>query len=234
MVDGVKEYDLIVAEIEHEVAPGMKVRAWGYDGRTPGPTIEAVEGDRIRVLVYNRLSEPTAVHWHGVLLPSGMDGLQGLTQRGIPPGETFAYEFTPRQNGTQMYHAHGDEMTQIGLGAMGHGLPVLLGVSQEGVADTIQRLLPGYMPMGESGMLEHARHIGRIVEPVNTLPMMGGPGTEGPFGMIDMGGMFTVLKVRDHLEPGDDAGWYKHPAGTVAETWGETAAGTGQLMAPHH
>ena len=119
MVDGVKEFHLVVEEIEYEMAPGMTIKAWGYNGQTPGPTIETVEGDRVRILVTNKLPEPTAVHWHGVLLPSGMDCVQGLTQPGIQPGETFAYEFTLRQHGTQMYHSHGDEMVQIGLGSMG-------------------------------------------------------------------------------------------------------------------
>ncbi len=119
MVDGVKEFHLTVEEIEWEMAPGMKIKAWGYNGQTPGPTIEAVEGDKVRILVTNKLPEPTAVHWHGVILPSGMDGVQGLTQKPIMPGETFAYEFTLVQHGTQMYHSHGDEMVQIGLGTMG-------------------------------------------------------------------------------------------------------------------
>ena len=101
MVNGVKEYHLIVEVIEHEIAPGMKIKAWGYNGQTPGPTIEAVEGDRVRILVTNKLPESTVVHWHGILLPSGMDGVQGLSQRGIPPGETFFYEFTLKQHGTQ-------------------------------------------------------------------------------------------------------------------------------------
>ncbi len=119
MVDGVKEFHLVVEEIEWEISPGMKIKAWGYNGQTPGPTIEAVEGDHVRILVTNKLPEATAVHWHGIILPSGMDGVKGLTQKGIPPGETFVYEFTLKQHGTQMYHSHGDEMTQIGLGTMG-------------------------------------------------------------------------------------------------------------------
>jgi FtsP/CotA-like multicopper oxidase with cupredoxin domain len=119
MVDGVKEFRLTVEEIDWEIAPGMKIKAWGYNGRTPGPTIEAVEGERVRFLVTNKLHEPTAVHWHGILLPAGMDGVSGLTQRAIQPGETFAYEFTLKQHGTHMYHSHGDEMTQMGMGAMG-------------------------------------------------------------------------------------------------------------------
>lgn len=116
---GVKVFKLTVAECEHEVAPGMTIKAWCYNGQTPGPTIEAVEGDRIRVLVTNELPEGTAVHWHGAILPSGMDGVSGLNQRSIAPGETFAYEFTLRQHGTLMYHSHGDEMVQMGLGTMG-------------------------------------------------------------------------------------------------------------------
>lgn len=119
MVNGVKEFHLTVEEIEWEMSPGMVVHAWGYNGRTPGPTIEAVEGDRVRILVTNKLPEPTSVHWHGLILPSGMDGIAGLNQPAIMPGETFAYEFTLKQHGTQMYHSHGDEMVQIGLGAMG-------------------------------------------------------------------------------------------------------------------
>ncbi len=119
MKDGVKVFRLIVEPCDHELAPGMTIKAWCYNGATPGPTIEAVEGDRVRILVTNKLPEPTAVHWHGLLLPSGMDGVTGLNQEGIPPGDTFAYEFTLKQHGTQMYHSHADEMVQIGLGTMG-------------------------------------------------------------------------------------------------------------------
>ncbi len=114
-----KVFELRVEPCEHEIAPGMQIHAWCYNGRTPGPTIEAVEGDLVRILVTNRLPEPTTVHWHGILLPSGMDGVAGLSQQAIPPGSTFAYEFTLRQHGTYMYHSHGDEMVQIGLGSMG-------------------------------------------------------------------------------------------------------------------
>jgi FtsP/CotA-like multicopper oxidase with cupredoxin domain len=119
MKQGVKEFHLIAEPVKREFAPGMVVNCWGYNGQTPGPTIEAVEGDRVRILVTNRLPEYTSVHWHGVLLPSGMDGVGGLNQPHIAPGETFAYEFTLRQNGTQMYHPHADEMVQMAMGMMG-------------------------------------------------------------------------------------------------------------------
>jgi manganese oxidase len=119
VVDDVKVFQLVAEEVEHEFAPGLKAKCWGYNGRVHGPTLEAVEGDRVRVYVTNRLPEPTTVHWHGVYLPNGMDGVAGLTQRSIPPGETFKYEWTFRQHGTLMYHSHHDEMTQMALGLMG-------------------------------------------------------------------------------------------------------------------
>lgn len=356
LVNGVKEFHLTVEEIEWEVAPGMKIKAWGYNGRTPGPTIEAVEGDRVRILVTNKLPEPTAVHWHGLILPSGMDGVTGLSQKGIRPQETFSYEFTLKQHGTQMYHSHGDEMVQIGLGAMGffiihpkertqkidrdyaifvsewfvppgaqrpnpnimtdfniftfnskvypgtdalvaqtgervrirignvsqeshpihlhghsfkivatdggdirgsaqwpettvlvapgqtrdvefianagdwalhchrrhhpmnamgHDVPNLLGVDQKQVTKHIETVIPEYMAMGENGMEEHQMHAKHMQGPANTLPMMTG---DGPFGPIGMGGMFTLLKVRDKWSPGQDPGWYNNPPGTVAQT----------------
>lgn len=372
MVNGVKEFRLVVEEIEWEMSPGMVVTAWGYNGRTPGPTIEAVEGDRVRILVTNKLPEPTAVHWHGILLPSGMDGVAGLSQPPIQPGETFAYEFTLKQHGTQMYHSHGDEMVQIGMGtmgffiihprkaaqridrdyaiflnewfiapgssrpdpnvmtefntftfnsrafpgtapmlaqagdrvrirvanigqeshpihlhghtfkvvatdggdipesarwpettvvvfpgqtrdvefiategdwamhchrrhhpmnAMGHDIPNLLGVDQTGVEEKIRALLPGYMAMGEHGMHEMTEM--GMEGPENTLPMMGG---EGPFGSIGMGGMFTILKVRKTLKPGDEAGWYNNPKGTVAHRVDGPAEteGTVEYVCPMH
>lgn len=117
--NGVKEFHLVAEEFEHEFAPGCRAKVWGYNGSTPGPTIEVVEGDRVRLLVTNRLREHTTVHWHGMILPSGMDGIGGLSQPHIEPGETFAYEFTIRQHGTHMYHPHADEMVQMALGMMG-------------------------------------------------------------------------------------------------------------------
>jgi FtsP/CotA-like multicopper oxidase with cupredoxin domain len=356
--NGVKEFHLVAEEFEHEFAPGCRARVWGYNGSTPGPTIEVVEGDRVRLLVTNRLREHTSMHWHGFILPSGMDGVSGLSQPPIKPGETFAYEFTIRQNGTHMYHPHADEMVQMALGmmgmfiihpaheehrvdrdycfllhnwalhpgtyrpdpmilqdfdlwtfnskvfpaidplvartgervrvrvgnlsmwnhpihmhgveyhvtgsdggrwprsqwrrevteivgvgqardleftavpgdwalhchmahhtmnAMGHDLPNNIGAARPAVEEEMRAVLPGYMPMGGDGMAEHQVHVdaGHMQGPENTLPMMGG---KGPFGNLEMGGMFTVIKVRDDLAPGDfrDPGWYRNPAGTVA------------------
>jgi FtsP/CotA-like multicopper oxidase with cupredoxin domain len=119
MKNGVKEFHLIAEPVEREFAPGMTVKCWGYNGLTPGPTIEALEGDRVRILVTNRLPEHTTIHWHGILVPNGMDGVGGLNQPHIKAGETYAYEFTLRQHGTFMYHPHADEMLQMAVGMMG-------------------------------------------------------------------------------------------------------------------
>jgi FtsP/CotA-like multicopper oxidase with cupredoxin domain len=119
MDNGVKVFHLIAEPIQREFAPGMIVNCWGYNGSTPGPTLEAVEGDRVRILVTNRLPEHTTIHWHGIFLPNGMDGVGGLTQPHIKPGETYVYEFTLRQHGSFMYHPHADEMVQAAMGMMG-------------------------------------------------------------------------------------------------------------------
>ena len=119
MNNGVKEFHLVAEPVVREFAPGMKVNLWGYNGQSPGPTIEVVEGDRVRIFVTNKLPEHTSVHWHGQRLPNGMDGVTGLTQPGIPPGKTFVYEFVAKRPGTFMYHPHADEMVQMAMGMMG-------------------------------------------------------------------------------------------------------------------
>ena len=119
MKNGVKEFHLVAEPVLREIAPGMKAHLWGYNGQSPGPTIEVVEGDRVRIFVTNRLPEKTSVHWHGQRLPNGMDGVSGLTQPAIMPGKTFVYEFVAKRPGTFMYHPHADEMTQMAMGLMG-------------------------------------------------------------------------------------------------------------------
>lgn len=358
MKDGVKEFHLVAEPVVRELAPGMQANLWGYNGQSPGPTIEVVEGDRVRIFVTNRLPEHTSVHWHGQLLPCGMDGVTGLTQPGIGPGKTFVYEFVARHAGTFMYHPHADEMQQMAMGmmgfwvthpknprqhavdrdyvmllqsydidpgsytprtntmldfnlwainsrvfpgldpmlaglgekvrirvgnltmtnhpihlhghrfevagtdggwvpksarwpevttdvavgqmraiefvadapgdwafhchkshhtmnAMGHDVPTLIGVDHRGVAEKINRLVPGYMVMGDKG---GSMGDMKMALPENTLPMMSG---DGPFGNLEMGGMFTLLKVREGLKRGDyrDPGWYRHPPGSVAREW---------------
>ena len=116
---GVKEFHLVAEPVVREMSPGFKAHLWGYNGQSPGPTIEVVEGDRVRIFVTNKLPEHTSVHWHGQRLPNGMDGVTGLTQPAIPVGKTFVYEFVARRPGTFMYHPHADEMTQMAMGMMG-------------------------------------------------------------------------------------------------------------------
>jgi FtsP/CotA-like multicopper oxidase with cupredoxin domain len=116
---GVKEFHLVAEPVVREMAPGFKAHLWGYNGQSPGPTIEVVEGDRVRIFVTNRLPEHTSIHWHGQRLPNGMDGVTGLNQPGIAPGKTFVYEFEAKRPGTFMYHPHADEMVQMAMGMMG-------------------------------------------------------------------------------------------------------------------
>jgi FtsP/CotA-like multicopper oxidase with cupredoxin domain len=119
MKDGWKEFHLIAEPVRRQMAPGMSAHLWGYNGQSPGPTLECVEGDKVRIFVTNKLPEHTTIHWHGILLPSGMDGVGGLTQPQIPVGKTFVYEFEMKKSGTFMYHPHADEMVQMAMGMMG-------------------------------------------------------------------------------------------------------------------
>jgi len=119
MKDGWKEFHLVAEPVLRQMAPGMTAHLWGYNGQSPGPTIECVEGDKVRIFVTNKLPEHTTIHWHGILLPNGMDGVGGLTQPQIPVGKTFVYEFQMKKSGTFMYHPHADEMTQMAMGMMG-------------------------------------------------------------------------------------------------------------------
>ena len=352
----VKVFELVAEPVKRQFASGMSVDCWGYNGQTPGPTIEAVEGDKVRLIVTNHLPEPTSVHWHGLIIPTGEDGVGGLTQPHIQPGETYIYEFTIRQHGTQMYHPHTDDMVQMALGMMGffiihpkeppppqsrvdrdfciflqewfvepgtsrpnpmvmtdfnlftfnsrvypgteplvvrqgqrvriryanlsmdshpihlhghrfmmtgtdagdvpesarwpentinvpvgtaraiefvadnpgdwpvhchknhhamnamsHDVPNLIGADLSKANKQIERLLPQYMAMGQQGMHDMTQM--QMPLPKNTLPMMAG---EGPYGSIGMGGMFTLLKVRERITSFEDPGWYQQPPGTSA------------------
>jgi FtsP/CotA-like multicopper oxidase with cupredoxin domain len=356
IVEGRKIFHLVAEEVlDHEFAPGLTAHCWGFNGRVHGPTIEVVEGDHVRIYVTNKLPEETSVHWHGLKIPSGMDGVAGLSHKAIEPGETYKYEFVLRQHGTYMYHSHTDEMVQMGLGLMGlfvihprtplpprpdrdfalllsewridpgtmrpnpmemtdfnvftingrtfpgtdplvaklsdrvrirignlsamdhhpfhihgysfkitetdggqipesaqwpeatvlvpvgqtrtidfvannpgdwamhchmthhamtqmgHGAPNLIGVKTGRSDKRAEAILKGYMSMGDTGMAGMGE-MGMDVPP-NSLPMAGAP---GKYGYIDMGGMFTILKVRENIATYDDPGWYDAPPGTLA------------------
>ena len=115
MENGVKVFNITVEHVRTEFLPGRIVDAWGFNGSVPGPTIEVVEGDRVRLIVDNRLPEGFSMHWHGLEIPFEMDGMPGISQDLIPPGGQFVYEFTLRQNGTFFYHSHMAMQEMMGL-----------------------------------------------------------------------------------------------------------------------
>jgi len=113
---GVREIHLEARELEWELAPGKAIKAMAYNGRIPGPELRVTEGERVRIVLKNGLAEPTTIHWHGVDVPNAMDGVPGVTQKPVPPGETFVYEFEARPAGTRWYHTHFAEHRQLDLG----------------------------------------------------------------------------------------------------------------------
>jgi FtsP/CotA-like multicopper oxidase with cupredoxin domain len=103
---GVKVFHLTAQVIERQIAPDKTIYLWGFNGSAPGPTIQVNQGDRVRVVVRNELPEPTSMHWHGFEDRIGFDGMPGISQEPILPGEQFTYEFDIHQAGTFFYHSH--------------------------------------------------------------------------------------------------------------------------------
>jgi FtsP/CotA-like multicopper oxidase with cupredoxin domain len=99
--------------------PHPDTAVWSYNGSVPGPVLTVQQGDRIRVVVENDLTEETTVHWHGIRLPNAMDGVPHLTQKPIGPGESFVYEFEVPDAGTYWYHPHQRSFEQVGRGLSG-------------------------------------------------------------------------------------------------------------------
>jgi len=118
MIGGVKEFHLRPMPVRRELLPGMDFHVYGYNGTMPGPTIEVVQGDRVRIVVHNELPEPTTIHWHGLECPNNMDGIPFVTQPLIGPGKTFVYEFTIHQVGSMAYHSHVAMQEAIGMAGM--------------------------------------------------------------------------------------------------------------------
>ena len=119
LVDGVKVFELTAQEIQWEIEPGKRSKAWAYNGQVPGPQIRVREGDRVRVVLKNELPESTVIHFHGVEVPNDQDGVPYITQPPIKTGETYTYEFTVPNAGSHMYHSHHNAATQVMLGLLG-------------------------------------------------------------------------------------------------------------------
>ena len=107
---------LTAQEASWELAPGKRITAWTYNGTVPGHPIRVREGDHVRVVFTNRLPEPTTIHWHGVDVPSAMDGVPDLSQPAVQPGASFTYEFDAWLAGTRWYHTHVNSVRQLDLG----------------------------------------------------------------------------------------------------------------------
>lgn len=119
--NGVKVFTLSADVVKTEflpathMGPAREVFAWGYNNSVPGPLIEVVEGDRVRIIFTNNLPENTTVHWHGLEIPIEMDGVPFISQPPVPPGGSFTYEFTLHQHGTFFYHSHGAMQEMLGM-----------------------------------------------------------------------------------------------------------------------
>ncbi|HEV2378900.1 MAG TPA: copper oxidase [Terriglobia bacterium] len=113
--NGVKVFHLVAEPVKQQILPGKTIDVWGYNGTSPGPTIQITEGDRVRIVVDNHLPEPTSMHWHGFEIPHNMDGGPGISQDPIKPGGRFVYEFTLHQEGTYFYHSHMAMQEMLGM-----------------------------------------------------------------------------------------------------------------------
>jgi FtsP/CotA-like multicopper oxidase with cupredoxin domain len=117
--DGTKVFELTADEISWEVEPGKIVDAMAYNGQIPGPSINADLGDKVRIVLHNKLDQPTTVHFHGLFVPNSEDGVPAITQDAVMPGEDYTYEFTLRNSGTHMYHPHFNAQDQVVKGLLG-------------------------------------------------------------------------------------------------------------------
>jgi hypothetical protein len=194
---------------------------WAWNSRVfPGiDPIVVRKDDRVRIRMGNLTMTNHPIHIHGhefqVICTDGgwvpKSARWPETTIDIAVGQMRAIEFIADNPGDWAFHCHKSHHV---MNAMGHNVPTLIGVDHRGVAQKIMKLVPDYMVMGErGGAMEHEMPL-----PENTLPMMTG---SGPFGPLEMGGMFTVVKVREGLARDDykDPGWYRHPPGTVAYEW---------------
>jgi len=192
------------------------MNAKAFPGTAP---LAARLGDHVKIRLVNlSATDHHPIHLHGHQFrisetdggPIPASAQQGETTVLVPVGSARAFEFVADVPGDWALHCH---MTHHTMNQMGHDIPNMVGVQPGNLDAKVQRLLPTYMTMGNTGMGDMASM--NMPVPKNSISMRGG---QGPFGPIDMGGMFTVLKVRRDLATYDDPGWYVHPPGTVAAT----------------
>jgi FtsP/CotA-like multicopper oxidase with cupredoxin domain len=119
MVDGVKVFDLDASVIRWNILPGTQVTAYAINHQVPGPRLEFIEGDYVRIIFTNHLPEPATMHWHGLVVPNRMDGPGNITQDPVPPGGRYVYEYLVKQAGTYFYHSHTRPDRQQALGLYG-------------------------------------------------------------------------------------------------------------------
>ena len=119
IVNGVKVFEVTASVMQWETSPGTMVEAWAYNEQVPGPQIRVKEGDKVRMILHNKLPESTVIHFHGLELPNAMDGVPFITQPPVKPGESYTYDFVVPNAGSHMYHSHHNAAKQVGLGLLG-------------------------------------------------------------------------------------------------------------------
>lgn len=122
---GALEFELDARPVWWPILPDQELAAYAYNGIVPGPTIRVRNGERVRIRFTNNLPVETTIHWHGIGVPNSEDGVPGVTQEAIAPGDEYTYEFTARPagepggGGTFLYHSHVDEDRQMSAGLSG-------------------------------------------------------------------------------------------------------------------
>jgi hypothetical protein len=213
-------YDIEPGSATPKIMTMLDFNLWSWNSRVfPGiDSLNVRLNDKVRIRFGNLTMTNHPMHLHGhEFLVTGTDG--GPTPKStrwhevttdVAVGQMRQIEFLANEEGDWAFHCHKSHHT---MNAMGHDVPTMIGVDHKDMVRKITKLVPDYMVMGERGMADMTEM--EMPIPDNTAPMMGG---EGPFGSVEMGGMFSVVKVRRGQKPGDysNPGWFKHPQGTVA------------------
>ena len=177
--------ELEAREIDWEFSPGTTTRAWGYNGRIPGPVIEARVGDVLEVRFTNRLPQPTNIHWHGLRVPAAMDGTE-MVQRSVASGETFVYRFRLPDAGTFWYHPHSNETVQLEMGLYG---ALIVRAEGEPQLDAERVLVLDDVRLDKSGQIAMTVLLYDLLKPVSKT----GSALAAAFGLIGCTGLGPEL-----------------------------------------